>query len=123
MQPRLTATVLRPAARLRRWPALVSMILAAALMVSSLHHLFCIDDGATGGSVASIAVGIDQPTPSSDADRCLPGHCHCVCHGSAQASSQVVASLSPSADAKVGMREDHLPPTAAGSPPFEPPRA
>ena len=114
---------LRPAARVPRWAALVSIILAIALMVSSLHHLSCVDDDATGGSVASLSLGLDKSAPPSDADRCLPGHCHCVCHGSAQASGQGVASLATLADAKVGMREDRLPPADAGNLPFKPPRA
>jgi hypothetical protein len=123
MQPNLTATPLRPAAHVRQWPALVSIIVAVALMVSSLHHLSCVDNDATGGSVASLSLGLDKSAPPSDADRCLPGHCHCVCHGSAQASGQVVSSLTPLADAKVGMREDRLPPADAGDLPFKPPRA
>jgi len=99
------------------------MILAVALMVSSLHHLSCVEDDGASGSTASIMVGMDKSAPPSDADRCLPGHCHCVCHGSAQSSAHIVSSLMPLAGAKVGMRADRLPPADAGNPPFEPPRA
>jgi hypothetical protein len=99
------------------------MLLAVVLVVSSLHHLSCIDDGATGGSIASIAAGIDTSAPPSDADRCLPGHCGCVCHGAAQASTQLDWSPTPFAEAKFGVREDRLPPTVADNQPFEPPRA
>jgi hypothetical protein len=123
MQPRLTATALRPAARLLRWQALVSMLLAVVLMVASLHCLSCTDNGATGGPVASTTAGIDISTSPFDADCCLSGHCHCVCHGFAQASTQPDWSLSPFAEAKFGVHEDRLPPTAAGNQPFKPPRA
>ena len=99
------------------------MILAVALMVSSLHHLSCVDEEGPSGSVASVVVGMDKSTPPSDADQCLPGHCHCVCHGSAQASFRSIATLAPLAGVRIGMREDRLPPADAGTPPFKPPRA
>src|SRR5262245_46573619 len=120
MQSNPTATALRPAARILRWPAVLSLILAVALMVSSLHHLSCIDDDGAGGSVAAVSIGMDKSAPPSGTDQCLPGHCHCVCHGSAQTSARLISTLALLVGDRIGMREDRLPPADMGSPPFKP---
>jgi hypothetical protein len=103
--------------------AFLSIILAIALLVSSLHHLSCLDEGGTSGPISSIAFGIEKSAPPADGDQYLPGHCHCVCHVSAQAWTKLVSSPVEFADMAYGVCEDHLPRPLAGHPPFKPPRA
>jgi len=101
----------------------LSVILAIALLISSLHHLSCFDEGGGSAPLSSIVVGVQKSAPLTDGDGGLLGHCHCVCHVFAQSWSQPLSSPVEFADMAYGVREDHLPPAIAGHPPFKPPRA
>jgi hypothetical protein len=113
----------RPAASMRCGAAVLSVVLSIALLISSLHHFSCFDEGRTSAPLSSIAAGIQKSAPSTDADRGLPGHCHCLCQVFAQSWVQPVSSPVEFADTAYDVRQDHLPPDLAGQPPFEPPRA
>jgi len=115
----------RPVARqnafLRAGQMLLSVFVAITVLLSSLHHLSCLGEEVTSGAVASIALPFDQPPVNSDA--CLPGHCHCVCHVTADARVALPPSPVEVSQSNYGVSKDQFPRPLAGYPPFEPPRA
>jgi hypothetical protein len=111
------------AARLNPWRAILSGLLAIAVLLSSLHHLSCVGEDESFGLASSTSVAIEKTTPPVNGDQCLPGHCHCVCHVSVQAWTDPVSSPVDFRDSAYGLRPDHLPRALAAFPPFEPPRA
>jgi len=123
MHPIITASPSRPAASIQCGAAVLSVILAIALLISSLNHLSCFDEGGSSAALSSIAVGIQKSAPPTDGDRGTPGHCHCVCHIFPQAWAKPVSSRVEFAEMAYDVREDHLPRALAGHPPFKPPRA
>jgi hypothetical protein len=109
----------------RSWRAVLSVLLAAVLLLASLHHLTCLGEAeASGASAASAVLSVSLPDSApTGADQCLPGHCHCVCHASSQASTEHVSSSIDFVPPAYGIGMDHLPRLMAGLPPFKPPRA
>jgi hypothetical protein len=135
MQP-ITQTEVRPAltgARPYSWRAILSGLLALAVLLSSLHHLSCLGDDESFGSASaglaspasasSVAVAIEKAAPPVSGDQCLSGHCHCVCHVSVQALADLVSSPVDFHGSAYAPRTDHWPGALAAFPPFKPPRA
>lgn len=106
---------------LRAGRMLLSILVAITVLLSSLHHLSCLGEDVTSGAVASIALPSDQPPVNSDA--CLPGHCHCVCHLTADARVALLSTPVEFSQSIYSVSGDQFPRALAGYPPFEPPRA
>src|SRR5882757_4264713 len=91
------------------WRAILSGILALAVLLSSLQHLSCLGEDEAFGPASSVSVAIEKAAPPVNGDRCLPGHCHCVCHVSVQAWTDLVSSPIDFRDSTYGLRTDHFP--------------
>jgi hypothetical protein len=120
-----TASLTAPhAIRSTPWRRVISILLAVAVLLSSLHHLICVTDDEAPVPASAVAFSsTDQSLPPVNTDRCLPMHCHCACHGTAQTWTEVVSGPVEFGDATFGLREHHLPRMLAALPPFKPPRA
>ena len=110
-------------ALLRAGRMLLSVLLAMTVLLSSLHHFSCLGEDGTSGASASIALPFDRSAPPVNSDTCLPGHCHCVCHLTAEARAALVSGPVEFSESIYGASKDHFPRTLAGYPPFKPPRA
>jgi hypothetical protein len=122
----MTHTEFPPAlspARPKPWRAILSGLVAIALLLASLHHLSCLGEDEPFGLASSVSVAVEKTVPPINGDQCLPGHCHCVCHVSIQALADFVSSPVDFRDPAYGLRADHLPHALAAFLPFEPPRA
>jgi hypothetical protein len=114
---------LSPAAHATSWRAVLSALLAIAILLSSFHHLSCLGDDEVSGPGSSISVALETSAPPVNGDPCLPGHCHCVCHVSVQALTDSVSNPVDFGNLAYGLRADRLPRALATLPPFKPPRA
>ena len=112
-----------PSARPTPWRAILSGLVAIALLLASLHHLSCLGEDESFGLASSVSVAVEKTVPPINGDQCLPGHCHCVCHVSVQAWTDLVSSPVDFRDQAYRPRPDHLPHALAAFLPFEPPRA
>lgn len=102
--------------------AIVSAVLALALLTASMHHLSCLGDG--DGQAAAATVGVQQNAPQpADQDQCPPGHCHCVCHAKTDIRAEAVSVSVALADASYSARVPGLGHPYTVHPPFEPPCA
>ena len=110
-------------ARLKSWRAILSGLLAIAVLLASLYHLSCLGEDESVGLASSVSVAIEKVAPPINGDQCLPRHCHCVCHVSFQAWTDLVSSPVDFRDHAYALRTDHLPRALAAFLPFEPPRA
>jgi hypothetical protein len=102
--------------------AAVAVLVAAAVMVSSLHHLSCADDEGTAGAVAAIGQTLDKAAPAGGCDHGLQADCHCVCHGAFQAFAAPSAAPADVVASAYRPRTDAPLRILAYRAPFEPPR-
>ena len=122
----ITHTGFPPALHLaRRKPlrAMLSGLLVIAVLLSALQPLVCLGDDESPAPDSSISVAIEKSAPLVNGDKCLSGQCHCVCHVSVQAWTDLVSSPIDFGHLAYPLRTDHLPRALAAFPPFEPPRA
>lgn len=101
----------------------MALALSVAILVSSFHHFTCgwmADQAPTG--VMVVAAVSDVPVRGDD-DGCMPGHCHCVCHVTAEL--RIVPVVNPVEFAGTNYQQSsiHTLHSVAGYGPFEPPRA
>lgn len=123
MRPMTHMEPLPTPARRNPWRAVLSGLLAIAVLLASLHHLSCLGDDESSGAASSVSFAIEKTAPPTGGDQCLPGHCHCVCHVSVQAWTELVSSPVDFRGQAYGLRTDHLPHALVAFLPFEPPRA
>jgi hypothetical protein len=125
MRPMTHDELLTPAAAagFKPWRAALSLVLAVAVLLASLHHLSCLGEDELAGPASSTAVALEKSTPPLNGDQCLPGHCHCVCHVSVQSWSDVTSSPVEFGKPAYGPRTAPVPHGLAALPPFKPPQA
>ena len=105
------------------WRPFISILVAAAVLFSSLHHLLCSTDTEVFGSASSIVLASNDQAPPVQGRAGLPADCHCICHSTAEVRIDLASVPVEFADATYGMRKEPLPPAAAELRPFKPPRA
>ncbi len=105
-----------------RWQAILSAMLMVALILASMLHNKCDMDAKTSntGPVASVLNDVALPAEQGD---CLPGHCHCVCHITADTRVALVSSPVEFGNAQFGVQQARVLHSHRGNPPFKPARA
>src|SRR5262245_57677561 len=104
------------------WRAVLSAVLAIAVLLASLHHLSCgIADGEIG-QTSAVAVALEKSAPPAGGDVWTAVHCHCVCHVSNQVTAGAVCHPVIFASAAYGVLADGGLNSLAAAAPFEPPR-
>ena len=101
---------------------MLSMVLVLALFLASLHHNTCGVDVERSDSGSIVSLLNDLAVPSEQGD-CLPGHCHCVCHITADTRVAAVSSSVEFADTQYGVQQAGILHSLTDNPPFKPPRA
>jgi hypothetical protein len=102
---------------------IASLLVVAAVLLSSLHHIACADDGLLSPSGPTLAFSVDGGASQPDGPIGLPMHCHCPCHVTGQSlSTPATEHADMCASAYAAFAENVLP-ALAGLPPFKPPRA
>ena len=104
------------------WRAVLSVMLAIAVLLASLHHLSCgIADGEIS-QTSAVTAALEKSTPPAGGEVWTAVHCHCVCHVSNQLSAGAVCHPVTFASASYGVLADGGLNSLAAAAPFEPPR-
>ena len=102
--------------------AVLSVMLAIAVLLASLHHLSCgIADGEIS-QTSAVTAALEKSTPPAGGEVWAAVHCHCVCHVSNQLSEGAVCHPVAFASASYGVLADGGLNSLAAATPFEPPR-
>ena len=115
-----TGPFIAPAMQAAR--SLLSILLMAAVLAASLHHLSCLADDVTGGTTLTFVTSTDSEVPPISGEPCMPGHCHCVCHVTQPTLPTSSFLVVFTESAYNSLRNDPSPSHRANLP-FKPPRA
>src|SRR5262245_5014672 len=106
-----------------RLRSILSVLLTVAILLGPMHHSLCGTEAEASQGGASIVLPFkDLMSPGTQADG-FAGHCHCLCHVTAESRVVLISSPLEYATAEYGCAGDHLWRSLASAPPFKPPRA
>jgi hypothetical protein len=100
-----------------------SILVVAAVLLSSFHHIACAGDGLLPPSDAALAFSGDGGASQPDGPVGLPMHCHCPCHVTGQTPIAAATGATDMRASAYAAFAENILPALAGLPPFKPPRA
>jgi hypothetical protein len=106
-----------------RWRGVVSLLIAFAVLLSSLQHLSCLTEDGVPLSGATASIVGQSGLQSGGSEPAVLTHCHCICHVSARTLAGLVSIPIEFAHPTYALGEDHMPHALAAALPFKPPRA